>query len=88
MKRILIHIIRFYRNLLSPLKLQTCRFYPSCSEYAIESIERYGAVAGILNSIKRILRCHPFSSGGYDPVIQSGSNQVESIRLFNLIEME
>lgn len=68
MKKLLLYILRFYRNILSPLKLQCCRFYPSCSEYAIESIERYGAFAGIFNSIKRVLRCHPFSGGGYDPV--------------------
>ncbi len=68
MKKGLISIIMFYRNYLSPLKLQCCRFHPSCSFYAIESIEKYGIAAGIINAVKRVLRCHPFSAGGYDPV--------------------
>jgi len=68
MKRCLIYILNFYRNCLSPLKLQCCRYHPSCSLYAIESIEKYGAVKGVINAIKRVLRCHPFSAGGYDPV--------------------
>lgn len=68
MKKFLIAVIKFYRNYLSPFKLQCCRFYPSCSLYAIESIDKYGVVAGIFNAVKRVLRCHPFSAGGYDPV--------------------
>jgi len=68
MKKIAIYIINVYRNYLSPMKLQCCRFYPSCSEYAIEAIEKHGVLKGILKSIKRVLRCHPFSAGGYDPV--------------------
>ncbi|MCM8781992.1 MAG: membrane protein insertion efficiency factor YidD [Candidatus Omnitrophica bacterium] len=68
MKTLIIFILRFYHNYLSLLKLRCCRFYPSCSEYAIESIEKYGLFFGILKSLKRILRCHPLSRGGYDPV--------------------
>jgi putative membrane protein insertion efficiency factor len=68
MKRLLIALIKFYRNILSPFKLQTCRFYPSCSEYAAQSIEKHGVIAGSFKAAKRLLRCHPFSAGGYDPV--------------------
>ncbi|KOR26420.1 membrane protein [Clostridium sp. L74] len=57
-----------YRKYISPLKRPSCRFYPTCSQYAIEAIEKYGALQGTLISIKRILRCHPFNKGGYDPL--------------------
>ena len=61
--------IRFYRVFLSPLKRYNhCRFTPTCSEYALEAIEKYGPFKGTFLSIKRILRCNPFSKGGYDPV--------------------
>lgn len=68
MKRLLLFCIRFYRKFLSPLKRPCCRFYPTCSAYALEAIEKKGALAGSILAIKRILRCHPFSEGGYDPV--------------------
>jgi len=68
MKHFLIRIIGFYRNYISGMKLQTCRFHPTCSQYALEAINRKGAMRGVLTSVKRILRCHPFSPGGYDPV--------------------
>nr|WP_084117527.1 membrane protein insertion efficiency factor YidD [Clostridium acidisoli] len=68
MKTILIKLIKFYRNYISPLKRPSCRFYPTCSMYAIEAIEKYGALKGLFMSVKRILRCNPFSKGGYDPV--------------------
>ena len=61
-------MIKFYRNYLSYLKLPTCRFYPTCSSYALESIEKRGLIWGGLKAILRILRCHPFSRGGYDPM--------------------
>ena len=57
-----------YRKYISPLKPACCRFYPTCSQYAIEAIEKYGALKGGFMGIKRILRCHPFHEGGYDPV--------------------
>ncbi len=65
---LLICLIKFYRNYLSQLKLQSCRFYPTCSEYALESVQKFGVIKGIYKSLKRILRCHPFNKGGYDPV--------------------
>lgn len=69
MKKVLIWLIRFYRRYLSPLKGHgTCKYYPTCSQYAIEAIEKYGAGKGTLLAVWRILRCNPFSKGGYDPV--------------------
>ena len=69
LKKLLIFIIEIYRKYLSSLKLPTCRFYPSCSAYAIESIEKKGVWWGSVCAIKRILRCHPLNRGGYDPVV-------------------
>jgi putative membrane protein insertion efficiency factor len=68
MKKLLILMIKFYRKYISPLKKPSCRFYPTCSEYALESISKYGALKGGFLGIKRILKCHPFNKGGYDPV--------------------
>lgn len=66
--KILLILIGFYQKFISPLKSGRCRFYPTCSNYALEAINRYGSWRGGLMSIKRILSCHPFHSGGYDPV--------------------
>jgi len=60
--------IRFYRKFVSPLKPPTCRFYPTCSEYAMEAIEVHGAAKGSYLAARRILKCHPFHPGGLDPV--------------------
>ena len=68
MSRLLILCIRFYQIFISPLKLPTCRFYPTCSAYAIEAIQKKGPVKGTWLAIKRIAKCHPFHPGGYDPV--------------------
>ena len=68
MKRILLLLIIFYRRVISPFKPPCCRFYPTCSEYALQAIEKYGPVKGSYKAAKRILKCHPFHSGGYDPV--------------------
>jgi hypothetical protein len=68
MKRILIFLVTFYRIGISPLKPPSCRFIPTCSEYALIAIEKYGARRGGWLAVKRILRCHPFHAGGYDPV--------------------
>ena len=67
-KRTLLFLIAFYRTFLSPLKLPCCRYIPSCSEYARQAVEKYGAARGGYLAAKRILRCHPFHAGGYDPV--------------------
>lgn len=70
MKRFLLFLIRFYRRAISPYRLPCCRFIPTCSQYALEAIEKYGAVKGGWLAFKRIMRCHPFHKGGkiYDPV--------------------
>lgn len=66
--RLVIALLRFYKRFVSPVLPPACRFDPSCSEYMLEAVSRYGAGKGIYLGIKRILRCHPFSKGGYDPV--------------------
>lgn len=68
MKRLLLWLIRFYRTSISPAKPPCCRFIPTCSEYALEAIERYGALRGGWLALCRILRCNPLFKGGYDPV--------------------
>ena len=69
MKHILIFLIRVYQKLLSPLKTTpTCRFSPTCSQYAVEAIEEWGVVRGLALAIWRLLRCNPFCRGGIDPV--------------------
>jgi putative membrane protein insertion efficiency factor len=62
-------LIRFYQAIVSPfLPQNSCRFYPTCSHYAIDAVERYGTLKGLSLSVKRIFRCHPFHPGGFDPV--------------------
>ncbi len=68
MKTLLIWLIRGYRAFISPLYPPTCRFHPTCSQYAIEAVDRFGPIRGSWMAIRRILRCHPFHPGGYDPV--------------------
>ncbi|MGE5653564.1 MAG: membrane protein insertion efficiency factor YidD [Bacillota bacterium] len=69
MKWLVIRLLVFYRRFLSPLKGgTTCRFVPTCSQYAIEAIEKYGVVKGGWMAWRRLMRCHPFHPGGYDPV--------------------
>ena len=68
MKFLLLALVKFYRNFISPLLPPSCRYVPTCSEYALIAIEKYGAIKGGWLSLKRILRCHPFHEGGYDPV--------------------
>jgi putative membrane protein insertion efficiency factor len=68
MKYLLIFLITLYQKLLSPWLPPTCRFTPSCSQYAKEALKKYGAFHGIFLAAKRVLKCHPFHAGGYDPV--------------------
>lgn len=68
MKKLFIKMIKFYQKNISPLKPPCCRFVPTCSQYAIEAIQKYGAFKGGLMALWRLLRCNPFSKGGYDPV--------------------
>jgi putative membrane protein insertion efficiency factor len=68
MRAFLILVVRGYQLWLSPLLPAACRYYPTCSAYAIEALERHGPVNGTWLAIRRIARCHPFRAGGYDPV--------------------
>ncbi|WP_338983267.1 membrane protein insertion efficiency factor YidD [Fusobacterium nucleatum] len=68
MKKILILLIRFYQKFISPMFPAKCRFYPTCSQYTLEAIKEHGAIKGTYLGIRRILKCHPFHEGGYDPV--------------------
>lgn len=68
MRELLIALLRCYKRWLSPMLPQACRFYPTCSEYTLQAIEKHGARKGLWLGVKRIARCHPFQEGGYDPV--------------------
>ena len=68
MKKILILLILFYRKYISPLKSTKCPYFPTCSEYGLEAVEKYGAFKGGFLALWRIIRCNPLSKGGYDPV--------------------
>jgi len=68
MKFLIMGALKFYKLAISPILPPSCRFYPSCSEYAHEAVERHGVLKGSLLAAKRIIRCHPFNPGGYDPV--------------------
>ncbi|OKH21945.1 membrane protein insertion efficiency factor YidD [Chroogloeocystis siderophila] len=68
MKRLILFLIRGYRILISPLFPPSCRFYPTCSQYAMEAVERFGVWRGGILAARRVLRCHPWHPGGYDPV--------------------
>jgi uncharacterized protein len=69
--------LRAYQWLISPLLPPACRYVPSCSEYALEAVARYGALRGAGMAIWRVLRCNPFVAGGYDPVVKSETYEVE-----------
>lgn len=71
MKHLLIGLVRLYKKLISPLLPGACRFIPTCSQYAVEALERYGALRGGAMAIWRVLRCNPFCRAGYDPVPES-----------------
>ena len=68
MKYVLIGLLRAYRTLISPLYGQVCRYHPSCSAYALEAVQRHGALRGSWLAVRRLGRCHPWAAGGYDPV--------------------
>jgi uncharacterized protein len=69
----LLFLIRAYQVLLSPLKVSSCRFFPTCSQYTYEAIRLHGPMRGAAMGVKRLVRCHPFHPGGYDPVIEPPS---------------
>jgi hypothetical protein len=68
MARILIWIVKAYQLVLSPFFGQQCRFYPTCSQYAVEALQKHGAIAGSYYTVHRLLRCHPWCDGGHDPI--------------------
>ncbi|NLI14540.1 membrane protein insertion efficiency factor YidD [Pelotomaculum propionicicum] len=68
MKKFFIALIRIYQLFISPLKTPSCRFYPTCSHYAMQAVEKHGVVKGLWLAMIRISKCHPFHPGGYDPV--------------------
>ncbi|MFP4201324.1 MAG: membrane protein insertion efficiency factor YidD [Candidatus Acetothermia bacterium] len=68
MKKLLLWMIKFYQKFISPGLPNTCRFYPTCSEYSKQAIQEHGTIKGLYLGIKRVLRCHPLNSGGFDPV--------------------
>jgi putative membrane protein insertion efficiency factor len=76
MRRIMITLIKLYQTILSPFVGQHCRFYPSCSSYALEALEKHGTLRGLWLSIKRVSRCHPWHEGGVDPVPEPQKKQL------------
>lgn len=68
MRQVVLIGLRFYQKFISPLKPPTCRFYPTCSQYSIQAVEKYGVLRGLWLTVKRLAKCHPFHPGGYDPV--------------------
>ncbi len=68
MKYVFIFVITLYQKLISSLFPPACRFYPTCSDYSKQALKKYGFFKGLYLSVKRVLRCHPFNPGGYDPV--------------------
>ena len=68
MRKLIIAVLRFYKLVLSPFLPSACRYYPSCSEYMRQAVEKHGAARGVWMGLKRLLRCHPFHAGGLDPV--------------------
>ena len=73
MRRLLLSALRFYKSQVSPALPPACRYTPTCSEYAIEAVERYGAWRGSALAVRRVLSCNPFARGGYDPVPPAGA---------------
>ncbi|MCS7032166.1 MAG: membrane protein insertion efficiency factor YidD [Gloeomargarita sp. SKYG116] len=76
MKALALAAIRFYQRWISPLKPPSCRFYPTCSVYAYTAVERFGVWQGGWLAIRRLLRCHPFAQGGYDPVPERAKSRM------------
>ncbi len=77
MKYIFIVLIQLYRKCISPFTPPSCRFYPTCSSYGLEAVQKHGAIIGGWLAMKRILKCHPFHPGGYDPVPEKEKKEQE-----------
>ncbi len=72
-KFVALQLLQFYKAIISPMLPPACRYVPTCSEYAMEAVERYGAIVGVWMALKRVLRCHPLAGSGYDPVVKHTS---------------
>ena len=79
MKETVIYLIRLYQRYISPLKATKCPYYPSCSEYGIQAVNRYGAFIGLFFALFRIIRCNPFSKGGVNPVPEFNGDNYHSL---------
>jgi putative membrane protein insertion efficiency factor len=77
-KFVTLQLLRAYKRIISPALPPACRYVPTCSEYAVEAVERYGAVRGLWLAGARVLRCHPFAGSGYDPVLRPASGKRSS----------
>jgi uncharacterized protein len=82
-KLVTLRLLRAYKWAVSPLFPPSCRYVPTCSEYATEAVERYGALRGSLMAAGRLLRCHPFARGGYDPVVRRGQEHAVDCEIHN-----
>jgi uncharacterized protein len=81
-KKLLLLLLRAYKWAISPMLLPACRYVPTCSEYAMEAVERYGVVRGSAKGLWRLLRCHPLAKGGVDPVVKNGRASIADIRRY------
>ena len=70
MKKMITGALKWYKKFITPYVARSCRFYPTCSEYAVDAIENHGVIRGVMMSLWRVLRCNPFSRGGYDPAVK------------------
>ncbi|WP_411844434.1 membrane protein insertion efficiency factor YidD [Salinicoccus sp. HZC-1] len=77
MRAALVSLFRFYQKFISPMFPPSCRFNPTCSNYGIEALQEHGAIKGTYLTVKRILKCHPFHPGGYDPVPLNPENYTD-----------
>jgi putative membrane protein insertion efficiency factor len=78
MNTLILLMLRIYKWVISPQLGPACRYVPTCSEYAMEAVEHYGALRGVTKAVWRILRCHPFASGGYDPAVKHATPAQEA----------
>lgn len=74
-KFVALQLLQFYKAIISPMLPAACRYVPTCSEYAMEAVERYGAIVGVWMAMKRVLRCHPLAGSGYDPVEHTSARE-------------
>jgi putative membrane protein insertion efficiency factor len=82
-KLVTLQLLRAYKWAVSPLFPPSCRYVPTCSEYAMEAVERFGALRGSWMAVERLLRCHPFARGGYDPVVSRGHDHAVECEIHN-----